>query len=71
MSKIPSLDGAYRLKVRWTRRAHQQLQDALAFVAQDNPIAASKIAERIYTAERLLAGNPTQGRPGRIADTRE
>jgi len=59
------------LKVRWTRRAHQQLEETLTFIADENPIAAEQMAQRIYAAERLLSDNPKIGRPGRISGTRE
>jgi toxin ParE1/3/4 len=59
------------LKVRWTRRAHRQLEAALAFIAEENPIAAGQVAQRIYSAERTLGGSPMIGRPGRVAGTRE
>ena len=59
------------MRVRWTRRAHRQLEEALTFVAEENPAAAGQIAQRIYAAERILADNPTIGRPGRVAGTRE
>ena len=59
------------MRVRWTHRALRQLEETLAFIAEDNPIAAGQIAERIYIAERLLADNPTIGRTGRLAGTRE
>jgi plasmid stabilization system protein ParE len=59
------------LKVRWTRRAHRQLEQALTYVAEENPIAAGQIAQSIYASVQLLADNPTIGRPGRVAGTRE
>ena len=59
------------MRVRWTRRAHRQLEEALKFIAEENSIAAVQIAQRIYAAERLLSDNPTIGRPGRVTGTRE
>ena len=59
------------MKVRWTRRAHRQLEEALSFVAEEIPVAARQIAERIYVAESLLSDNPAIGRPGRVTGTRE
>ena len=67
----PSRGGACRLKVRWTRRAHGQLEAALEYIAEENPPAARQVAQRIYEAERVLANNPTIGRPGRVVGTRE
>ncbi len=59
------------MRVRWTRRAHRQLEEALTFIAEENPIAARQVADRIYAAERLLLKNSTIGRPGRVNGTRE
>lgn len=70
-SKTPSRAGACRLKVRWTRRAHQQLDTSLSYLAEDSPQAAQLIAQRLYDAEQVLANNPAVGRPGRVSGTRE
>ena len=59
------------MKVRWTRRAHRQLEEALTYIAEENPQAARQVAERLYEAARLLSNNPTIGRPGRVNGTRE
>jgi toxin ParE1/3/4 len=59
------------LKARWTRRAYRQLEAALTFVAEENPIAAGQIAQCIYNAERVLCDNPMVGRLGRVSGTRE
>lgn len=59
------------MKVRWTRRAYRQLEETLTFIADENPVAAGQIAQRIYVAERLLSDNPAIGRPGRVPGTRE
>jgi toxin ParE1/3/4 len=59
------------LRIRWTRRAQRQLESALNYIAEENPIAARHLAAHIYQATRLLKENPRLGRPGRIADTRE
>ena len=64
-------NGAYRLRIRWTRRAQRQLDEALDYIAEENPIAARQVAARIYQATRLLKDNPLMGRPGRVVDTRE
>ncbi len=46
------------MKVRWTRRAHRQLEDALTYIAEENPQAARQVAERLYEAVRLLSKIP-------------
>lgn len=64
-------NGACRLRIRWSRRAQRQLDRALDYIAQENPVAARQVAARIYQATQLLEDNPLMGRPGRVADTRE
>ena len=64
-------DGACRLKLKWTKRALSQFRDAEAYIAQENPQAATAVAQRIADAPQLLCNNPELGRPGRIAGTRE
>ncbi|MEO0439091.1 MAG: type II toxin-antitoxin system RelE/ParE family toxin [Pseudomonadota bacterium] len=59
------------MRVRWTARALKQLETTLEYLHHEDPHAANIVAERLYTAERFLANNPTVGRPGRISDTRE
>ncbi|MEE8059754.1 MAG: type II toxin-antitoxin system RelE/ParE family toxin [Pseudomonadales bacterium] len=59
------------MRIRWTRKAQRQLDDALEYITEENPIAARQVATRIYKATRLLRENPLLGRPGRVADTRE
>jgi len=60
-----------RLKLKWTRRALEQLAEAQDFIAQDNPAAARQIGERIAEATRLLLTQPRMGRRGRVAGTLE
>lgn len=59
------------MKLKWTRRALQQLIDAQNYIAQDNPIAARRIGEEIAAATHLLLTQPEMGRPGRVVGTRE
>lgn len=59
------------MKLKWTRRALQQLVEAQEYIAQDNPQAARHIGKRIAQAANLLLTQPEMGRPGRVAGTRE
>ncbi|MGH8504135.1 MAG: type II toxin-antitoxin system RelE/ParE family toxin [Gammaproteobacteria bacterium] len=59
------------MKLKWTRRALRQLVEAQDYIAQENPLAARQIAERIGRATRLLLLNPKLGRRGRVPKTRE
>jgi toxin ParE1/3/4 len=59
------------MRVRWTRRALHALDAIAEYIAQDRPIAASHMVERIREAVGHLAENPDSGRSGRVAGTRE
>jgi len=60
-----------RLKLKWTRRALEQLIEAQDYIAQENPQAARQVGERIAAATRLLLTQPRMGHLGRVAETRE
>jgi toxin ParE1/3/4 len=57
-------------RILWSRAALDELDGIIAFIAQDNPLAAGRVAERIGRAVEALAAMPT-GRPGRVAGTYE
>ena len=59
------------MKLKWTHRALRQVDDAFAYIAQDNPTAAQQVVERIAEASRKLLDHPNIGKPGRVAGTRE
>lgn len=59
------------MTVVWSRRAIGHLADLRAFIARDNPAAASRIATTLLTAVERLAEMPSLGRPGRVSGTRE
>lgn len=59
------------MRVRWTRKALKNLVDEAEFISRDNPQAAKKTAIRIQKVIEHLEKNPSLGRPGRVAGTRE
>lgn len=59
------------MRVRWTRRALREQDEAFEWIVSENAQAAREVIERTYAATRLLADNPRMGRPGKIAGTRE
>ncbi|MDP3255565.1 MAG: type II toxin-antitoxin system RelE/ParE family toxin [Bosea sp. (in: a-proteobacteria)] len=59
------------MKIVWTRRALREIDQAFAFVAQDNPAAASALVQAIEARAAVLADHPDIGRPGRVDGTRE
>ncbi|MCB1599960.1 MAG: type II toxin-antitoxin system RelE/ParE family toxin [Xanthomonadales bacterium] len=59
------------MRLRWTRLALQDFEDAYDYVACDSVDAARVIAKRIGDATRKLARYPLIGRPGLEPGTRE
>lgn len=55
----------------WTPRARADLDQIIAFIAENNPDAAERIADYIYVAVAQLCEQPGLGRPGRKHGTRE
>jgi toxin ParE1/3/4 len=50
------------MKVRWTQRATQDLQDIGDYIAQDSPGAARRWVARLKERTRLVAPFPYSGR---------
>jgi len=59
------------MKIKWVRLALTDLDEAAAFISQDNPEAVIRTAKRIRDAARMLSDHPDAGRAGRVHGTRE
>jgi addiction module RelE/StbE family toxin len=59
------------VKLAWTRLALADLDNAYAYIAEENPSAAAKSIERIQKALEAVRRHPEIGRPGRVDGTRE
>ena len=59
------------MQIRWTDKALDNLDAAVEYIAADNPMAARKVAQKIWDSVQLLKSQPGLGRPGRVAGTRE
>lgn len=59
------------MRVRWLRRALNDLEAAESWIARDNPDAAAELVLRIVKTVSLLQVQPGIGRPGRVPGTRE
>lgn len=57
--------------VEWSRKALSNLDEAVEYIAADNPLAAATTAQRIWDFAQKLTDQPGLGRPGRVAGTRE
>jgi toxin ParE1/3/4 len=56
----------------WSPEAVDDLVALLAYIAQDDPAAAQRVALHILrNVETLLPTSPEMGRPGRVPGTRE
>ncbi|ESZ24130.1 type II toxin-antitoxin system RelE/ParE family toxin [Mesorhizobium sp. L2C084A000] len=56
--------------VAWSREALDDFKQQVAFIAQDNPAAARRLADRIREMGQGL-GEMATGRPGRVTGTYE
>ncbi|BBO86795.1 hypothetical protein DSCO28_73610 (plasmid) [Desulfosarcina ovata subsp. sediminis] len=59
------------MQVKWTRKALDNLDSAVEYIAADKPTAAEGVARKILNAAEMLADQPGMGRPGRVTGTRE
>ena len=59
------------MNIVWSRRAIDHLKHLRAYIAQDNPKAANRVAAALLDAVERLAELPNLGRPGRVTGTRE
>jgi len=59
------------MQVIWLRTALSNLDDVAAYIAEDNPLAASQVVQTIITQINQLSLQPAMGRPGRVLGTRE
>jgi toxin ParE1/3/4 len=59
------------MRISWTQKAIVNLDSAVEYIATDSPAAASRVAQKIWNSMQLLADQPSLGRPGRVAGTRE
>lgn len=59
------------MKVRWLRRALENLDDEATYIATDSPRMAAEFVRHLHASAAMLADHPNMGRPGRIAGTRE
>lgn len=59
------------MKLRYTRQALADLDEARSYIAERSPEAAAAMAARIRDAIAGLTAFPDRGRPGRVGGTRE
>lgn len=59
------------MQIRWEADAISDLIELRAYIEQDNPEAANRIAEKILHSVDILTDHPLLGKAGRIHKTRE
>lgn len=59
------------MRVEWLKTALENVDDEAAYIALDNPRAASDFIYAIEAAVEQLASFPAMGREGRLPGTRE
>ena len=60
------------MEISWQERALAELDEALAYISEDNPAAAIKLVKEIFASvEKTLPDHPAVGRHGRVEGTRE
>lgn len=59
------------MKISWTPKSQNDLQDMYDYISQDNPVAAKNLVLTIKKKVELLAKFPFAGREGRVPNTRE
>ena len=60
------------MNIEWSPEAIEDLISLRAYIAEESPAGARRIAMRILdVVEDLLPANPHMGRPGRVPGTRE
>jgi toxin ParE1/3/4 len=57
--------------VTWRASAQADIERMVAFVSQENPLAAMRLARELVLACDNLSQFPLRGRPGRVPKTRE
>lgn len=60
------------MKILWSLKAIQDLDLLRAYIAEESPANAERVALRIlHDVEESLPDHPEMGRPGRVPGTRE
>ena len=59
------------MQIVWLKTVLKNLDELGAYIAQDNPIAASQMVNLITSQVKQLSTQPAMGRPGRVLGTRE
>lgn len=59
------------MDIFWTPKARAEREEAIEYIARENPFAALDQLDKIEQQTNLLAAQPKMGRPGRVKGTSE
>lgn len=59
------------MRIRWTKKAGRNLDEVEAYIARDDPSAATGVVLKIIDAVEMLSEHPALGKAGRVEGTRE
>jgi toxin ParE1/3/4 len=60
------------MTILWSPEAIEDLNSLRAYIAEDDPVAARRVAlHNLRSIEQSLPDSPQMGRPGRVPGTRE
>lgn len=59
------------MKIRWSKRAIEDLTAIRRYIAADNPRAAQQLARAIAVGAENLSAHPQIGRPSHVPNVRE
>ena len=59
------------MKLFWTAQAQRDRLNIIDYIAEDNPVSALKLDDRLIEAAEACATQPNMGIAGEIAGTRE
>jgi len=59
------------MRLTWRPQAEQQRSDGIDYIAEQDPITALAVLDRIEEQTDMLLQQPKMGRPGRVKGTRE
>lgn len=66
-----SMPSRRSMKLRWLRRALENLDEEVTYIATDSPKMAAEFVRHLRASAAMLVDHPNMGRPGRIVGTRE
>jgi toxin ParE1/3/4 len=61
----------FPMKIEWSPEAAADFAEIVAYIQEQNPSAANRVAHAMFDSAAALKSFPNRGRRGRISGTRE